>query len=114
MPRPGRAAASPPMFFSIERKIESGHHFRSVASFWILRGGALEHASCQQWGPSESGWGDLKSAHALLALLDAEGLLHRVALIPNENVKASEPVRPFGTQRVDALDDDPVDVVIEE
>src|SRR3954471_21566696 len=46
-------------------------------------------------------------------LIDAQRLLHRIALVPDESIESCEPVRPFGRKCVDALRRHPVDIVIE-
>src|SRR4030095_3442106 len=45
--------------------------------------------------------------------IDAKTLLHRVALVPDVYVKPRKLLRPFRRQRIDALNDDPVDKVVE-
>src|SRR3954464_9703643 len=50
----------------------------------------------------------------LPALVDAQGLLHRIALTPDENVVGGESLRPLGRKGVDTLHRDAVDVVIED
>ena len=57
--------------------------------------------------PAPAGAGVLRQS------VDAQALLHRITLIPDVQVIGSESVRPGRRQRVDALDDDAIDVVVE-
>src|SRR5882672_8538812 len=45
-------------------------------------------------------------------LIDAKRLLHRITLVPDENVVAREFGRPLGRKSVDTLRGNPVDVVV--
>src|SRR5712672_2475624 len=56
------------------------------------------------------------SVHCVVAnccqLIDAKRLLHRITLVPDENVVAREFGRPLGRKSVDTLRGNPVDVVV--